>query len=103
MRREAGGHENFFIAKSRDSESVQRAFGGHRSVDTMSIEHRSLNVRVTKTPAAQGFHAILTIAGVAFSRASRIVAPMHCRVVDQRASRAPYMRVNTSLSRTLFF
>jgi hypothetical protein len=27
MRREAGNRENFFIAKNRDSESVQRAFG----------------------------------------------------------------------------
>jgi len=27
MRREAGEHENFFIAKIRDSESAQRAFG----------------------------------------------------------------------------
>jgi hypothetical protein len=27
MRREAGEHENFFIAKNRDSESAQRAFG----------------------------------------------------------------------------
>jgi len=26
MRREAGSHENFFIAKNRDSESTQRAF-----------------------------------------------------------------------------
>jgi hypothetical protein len=26
MRREGGGHENFFIAKNRDSESAQRAF-----------------------------------------------------------------------------
>jgi hypothetical protein len=26
MRREAGEHENFFIAKNRDSESAQRAF-----------------------------------------------------------------------------
>jgi hypothetical protein len=26
MRREAGQHENFFIAKNRDSESAQRAF-----------------------------------------------------------------------------
>jgi hypothetical protein len=29
MRREAGEHENFFIAKTRDSESEQRAFGRH--------------------------------------------------------------------------
>jgi hypothetical protein len=26
MRREAGEHENFFIAKNRDSESTQQAF-----------------------------------------------------------------------------
>ena len=89
MRREAGGHENFFIAKSRDSESVQRAFGRPRRDSVTSIEPRSLNVQLTKTPVAQAFHAILTIAGVAFSRASRIVARMHCGVADRRASRGP--------------
>jgi hypothetical protein len=30
MRREAGNHENFFIAKNRDSESAQRAFSRPR-------------------------------------------------------------------------
>jgi hypothetical protein len=30
MRRKAGEHENFFIAKNRDSESAQRVFGGRR-------------------------------------------------------------------------
>jgi hypothetical protein len=30
MRREAGGHENFFIAKNRDSESVRRDSSGLR-------------------------------------------------------------------------
>jgi hypothetical protein len=29
IRRKAGGHENFFIAKNRDSESTQRAFCWH--------------------------------------------------------------------------
>jgi hypothetical protein len=29
MRRKAGERENFFIAKNRDSESAQRAFGRH--------------------------------------------------------------------------
>jgi hypothetical protein len=28
MRREASQHENFFIAKNRDSESTRRAFSG---------------------------------------------------------------------------
>jgi hypothetical protein len=30
MRREAGEHENFLIAKNHDSESAQRAFEWHR-------------------------------------------------------------------------
>jgi hypothetical protein len=30
MRREAGEHENLFIAKNRDSESAQRTFGRRR-------------------------------------------------------------------------
>jgi hypothetical protein len=37
MRREADEHENFFIAKIRDSESVQRALGGRRRVAAASI------------------------------------------------------------------
>jgi hypothetical protein len=43
MRREAGGHENFFIAKNRDSESVLRAFCRHRLMVMTSIERPSLN------------------------------------------------------------
>jgi hypothetical protein len=37
--------------------------------------------------AAQVFLATLTIADVAFSRTTRIVAAMRCRVVEPRASR----------------
>jgi hypothetical protein len=43
----------------------------------MSIERRSFNVRMTKTPAEWVLLAILTIAGVAFSGAIRIAAPIH--------------------------
>jgi hypothetical protein len=43
MRREAGGHENFFVAKTRDSESVQRAFGRHRHGATTPRASRSLH------------------------------------------------------------
>lgn len=88
MRREAGEHENFFIAKIRDSESAQRAFHRPRCCATTSRAHRSLNARLTKTPAAQALLAILTIAGVGFARVIRIVERMLCRVVDQRASHA---------------
>jgi hypothetical protein len=44
MRREAGGHENFFIAKNRDSESAQRAFGWHRGGAMTSPVRRSRRV-----------------------------------------------------------
>jgi len=88
MRREAGEHENFFIAKNRDSESALRAFGRHRWAATTSNAHRSRNVRITKMPAAQALSAILTIDDVGFVRLIRIVAPMCRGVVEQRASRA---------------
>jgi hypothetical protein len=74
MRREAGEHENFFIAKNRDSESAQHAFGRHRWVATTSNAYRSHNARITKMPAAQALPAILTIVFVGFSRIIRIVA-----------------------------
>ena len=87
MRREAGEDENFFIAKNRDSESAQGVFGRHRRVAKTSIARRSRNALMEETPAAQAFHAILTIAGVVFSRASCIVARMHCDVGEEHASR----------------
>jgi hypothetical protein len=74
MRREAGKHENFFIAKNRDSESVQRAFGCHGWVATASNAHRLFSARIMKMPAAQSLPAILTIDGIGFSRIFRIVA-----------------------------
>jgi hypothetical protein len=87
MRRKAGEHENFFIAKNRDSESAQRASGGHRRVVATPIKQCWLNAHVTKTPAAQSFPAILTIAGAVFPRASRTLARMHCSAADKRAPR----------------
>jgi hypothetical protein len=88
MRREAGGHENFFIAKNRDSESAQRAFGRHRRGAMTSFTQRSLTASITKTSAAQAFHATSTIIGIGFSRAIRIAASMVHGVADQCASRA---------------
>jgi hypothetical protein len=88
MRREAGKHENFFIAKIRDSESVQRAFTCLRSVVVTWIEQQSLHVQITKAPAAQAFPLILTIVDVAFSRATCVVVRTHCGGVDERALRA---------------
>jgi hypothetical protein len=89
MRREAGEHENFFIAKIRDSESAQSAFSGVRRLAMTSIARRRRNARIAKTPAVRAYLAILTIVGAAFSRTIRIAARMPCGVVDQPARSAP--------------
>jgi hypothetical protein len=78
MRREAGEHENFFIAKSRDSESTQRAFARRRSVAMTSTRHRLHDARIYKSPAAQSFSAISTNAGAGFLRAFDVIASMYC-------------------------
>jgi hypothetical protein len=85
MRREAVDHENFFVAKNRDSESTQRAFSRPRSVAMTSTPRRPFNESMTKMPAAQGLLAILTVAGVGFSAPSRLAARMHPGVVDECA------------------
>jgi hypothetical protein len=77
MRREAGGHENFFIAKNRDSESAQSAFGRHRWVATTSNAYRSYIARITKMPAAQELFAIWAIGGIGFEA---LFAPSRRRV-----------------------
>jgi hypothetical protein len=88
MKREAGEHENFFIAKNRDSESVPRAFDRRRRVATTPAARRSFNARITKTPAAQSLPAISTVARIGFPGAVRIVACMVCHVVGECTSRA---------------
>jgi hypothetical protein len=89
MRREAGEHENFFIAKSRDSESARRSFARLRSIATTSVRHRLHDAIVWERPEAQAFSAISTNPGASFSRRLRIAASMSCRLVDDGASRAP--------------
>jgi hypothetical protein len=85
MRREAVDHENFFIAKSRDSESAQRASSRPRSVAMISAARRSFNESVTEMLAAQSLPAILAVGNVGFSRSSRAAARMHYDVADECA------------------
>jgi hypothetical protein len=87
MRREAGEHENFFIAKNRDSESAKRVFRRYSTVAATFARCRSMRGRITKTSAAQAFPSILIIVGEVFSRAPCLLAPMRCCVDDQRVSR----------------
>jgi hypothetical protein len=89
MRREAGEHENFFIAKNRDSESAQRAFESRQSVAISFVHSPIVEFVADKMPAAQAFPATLTIDGTGCSHPICIAAPMVCRVLEQRASRAP--------------
>jgi hypothetical protein len=89
MRREAGEHENFFIAKIRDSESAQRAFRRPRCCATTPRTHLSLNAGLTKTPATQALLAKLTTVDAGFARSIRAAVRMLYRVVDRRAPRAP--------------
>jgi hypothetical protein len=51
------------------------------------IADQARDVRIKEMPAAQDFLATLTIADVAFSRTTRIVAGVRCRVAEARASR----------------
>ena len=103
MRREAGEHENFFIAKIRDSESAPDAFHRHQCRAPTSRQHRSLNVRLMKTPAAQAIPAILTFACGGFARTIRIVVRTLCGVVDRRALRALTSRRQHFLKRDAVF
>jgi hypothetical protein len=104
LRREAGGHENFFVAKNRDSESVQRTFDRHRSVATTAIAPRSLNALIAKAPAAQALPAISTFACSAFSCVPHVVARMHFDVAVQRALRVLAQARQHFLKRdTVFF
>ena len=102
MRREAGDQENFFIAKNRDSEFAQQAFGGPRSAAVRSTARHACKVN-DENPAAQGLLAILTAGGIDFSRtiSHRCSNALPC--VDECAQQVCDRHVNTSLSRTLFF
>jgi hypothetical protein len=90
MRYEAGRHENFFIAKNRDSESAPRTFSHPRRGATTSDACEASKASITKTSVAQVFPAISTNARIGFLRAVRIIAPMVLRVVDERASLAVF-------------
>jgi hypothetical protein len=48
MRRKAGRRKNFFIAKNRDSESVQPAFHHAARVATTSVAREAASASITK-------------------------------------------------------
>src|SRR2546421_49630 len=102
-RREGLAGENFFIAKIRDSESAQRAFGCYRCTATKRASRYSFVERTTKTSAAQPFPAIPTITDAAFSRIVRIAAAKRRRACVTCASRAPTLTRQHFLKRDAVF
>jgi len=64
MRRWRVTHENFFVAKNRDSDSAQRAFGRHGRVAMTPIACCLCKTRIKETAAAQSLPVTLTNADV---------------------------------------
>jgi hypothetical protein len=58
MRREGVGRENFYIAKTRDSESVRAVFEHIFRYSATPIAQRSLMLRIEEIAAAQAFLVI---------------------------------------------
>jgi hypothetical protein len=79
--------KNFFVAKNRDSESVQRPFRTTRGAATNSAKDRSMNAQVAKNPTPQAFPATLMFARYEFSRIPSTAAKRVCRADHERASR----------------
>src|SRR4051812_43237873 len=80
--------KNFFVAKSGDSESAQRAARGAWRVATRCATGCACHNRINKATAAQGFYALLTFDGVEFSRTIYSAADARRHVVVASASRA---------------
>jgi hypothetical protein len=103
MRREGGGHENFFIAKTRDSESTQSALWRSPRCAMMSAASRSSNASFAKTPAAQAFPAISTVSVACFRVLFACLRDWFAVLSINAARALSLWHVNTSLSGTLFF
>src|SRR5438128_1364528 len=88
MRRGGVARENFFIAKIRDSDSVQDASDCNRSVAGRDRQHHPFHARITETSAAQAFPAILTIADIESSGTICIACNKRRQLADAQALRA---------------
>jgi hypothetical protein len=85
MRRKAVVHENFFVAKKRDSESAHGAFALDSADAMMRATLRAIETKVTEAIAAQLFLAIPMMSCDGFSHALRGVVSMCCGVVERCA------------------
>ena len=88
MRREGGSHENFFIAKNRDSESARWCFCALRRLTIAATAPCAHRTTTEEMAAAQGFPAILTNADVGRSGVSCIAISTQCIAIEDDAARA---------------
>jgi hypothetical protein len=85
--RNAVNDENFLIAKTQDSESTTAPLNACERLTRASFAHDAHHARITKTPSAIGFPAILTIADVGRSGVFRIRISKRCVVCANHAAR----------------
>src|SRR5271169_726033 len=88
MRRKAVKHENFFIAKVCDSESVQRASGPCRRLAMTLAAARPITARIKEMTAAQPLHAMLTFTDVGPARVFCFASRSRCCALDDGAAHA---------------
>jgi hypothetical protein len=88
MAEKAVKHENFFVAKNRDSESARAVFRLGPRLASCICAHQSLDARVTKMAVAQALPALLTNDDVDPCGVFRIVLRRRRDVYDRRARRA---------------
>jgi hypothetical protein len=86
MSHEASKHENFFVAKKYDSESVSCVLRRPRQAAMMHIVHRLSKVRMSKVLAAQVFFANSIKARAVFLPTSRVLVRARFDVDDERSS-----------------
>jgi hypothetical protein len=97
-------HENFFIAKFVDSESVQRALRPWRRLGEPISIACSREMRITKVTAAQAFPATSTFADAARARMSRSRHRARCVLAANHALRPRgFRRQHFFKSEAVFF
>ena len=88
MRRDGGGHENFFVAKNHDSESARDVSDLGQRLASASTTQITCCMRIAEMPAVQAFPAILTNTSVRFLRTTCIIVQKIGCLPSRRALRA---------------
>src|SRR6185437_14440370 len=85
MRPRAAKHENFFVAKICDSDSVRRPLRSQSRLASLACARFARHERMKETTAAQALPALLTFVDADLSGTFRIVSRKDRCVVNQSA------------------